>query len=44
VKKRLRAELEAYLKETGDPRVLGNDDVWESYPSTCSTATGPNGE
>ncbi len=27
----LKTELEAYLRETGDPRVLGNGDVWETY-------------
>ena len=32
VLKRLRGELEQYLKETKDPRVLGKGDVWESYP------------
>jgi uncharacterized sulfatase len=32
VQKRLRAELEQYLKETRDPRALGNGDVFESYP------------
>ncbi|HEX6068473.1 MAG TPA: sulfatase [Longimicrobiaceae bacterium] len=26
-----RERLEARLRETGDPRVLGNGDVWESY-------------
>jgi N-sulfoglucosamine sulfohydrolase len=30
--KALRAELEQYLRETGDPRMLGNGDIWESYP------------
>ncbi len=30
--KRLRAELEQYLKKTGDPRVLGHGDIFESYP------------
>jgi uncharacterized sulfatase len=29
---RLRERLLAYLKETGDPRVTGNGDVWETYP------------
>ena len=27
----LWGELEAYLKETGDPRVTGNGDIWEEY-------------
>lgn len=27
----LWGELEAYLKETGDPRVMGNGDIWEEY-------------
>jgi uncharacterized sulfatase len=30
--KRMRAELEEYLKKTGDPRILGNGDIFESYP------------
>jgi uncharacterized sulfatase len=30
--KRLRGELERYLKETKDPRALGKGEVWESYP------------
>jgi uncharacterized sulfatase len=28
----LALRMTAYLKETGDPRVLGNGDVWETYP------------
>ncbi len=28
----LRGELQAYLKDTGDPRLLGYGDIWESYP------------
>ena len=32
IKRKLAAEFEAYLKKTGDPRVLGNGDVFESYP------------
>jgi uncharacterized sulfatase len=32
VKQRLRGELEQYLKATQDPRVLGNGDVFETYP------------
>ena len=31
VRKKLGARLEAYLEETGDPRLRGNGDVWESY-------------
>lgn len=27
----LAAKLDAYLTETGDPRMTGNGDVWESY-------------
>jgi len=27
----LSAQLERYLKKTGDPRVNGNGDIWESY-------------
>ena len=29
---RLRERLMGYLKETADPRVTGNGDVWETYP------------
>jgi uncharacterized sulfatase len=29
---RLRERLLAYLEVTGDPRVTGNGDVWETYP------------
>jgi uncharacterized sulfatase len=29
---RLRERLDAYLKQTGDPRVTGHGDVWETYP------------
>lgn len=28
----LRMRLWNYLQETGDPRVTGNGDIWESYP------------
>ena len=31
IDKQLRAQLQAYLKKTGDPRVLGNGDIWETY-------------
>lgn len=31
-----RERLLGYLKETGDPRVLGNGDVWETYPRVSS--------
>lgn len=31
VRKKLGARLEAYLEETGDPRLRGNGDVWETY-------------
>lgn len=27
----LRGKLESYLRETGDPRVVGDGDIWESY-------------
>jgi uncharacterized sulfatase len=30
--KKMREELERELKATGDPRVTGNGDIWESYP------------
>ena len=29
--RRLAAQLEEYLRATGDPRVVGDGDVWESY-------------
>lgn len=32
VQQRLSNRLLTYLKETGDPRVTGNGDVWETYP------------
>lgn len=32
VKKELSDRLMTYLKETGDARVTGNGDVWETYP------------
>ena len=30
--RRLRAELEAWLRDTGDPRVAGDDDRWDRFP------------
>ena len=27
----LREKLESYLRQTGDPRIVGNGDIWESY-------------
>lgn len=36
IKNRLRAKLWNYLSETGDPRVHGNGDIWESYPRVSS--------
>ncbi|MEN9022419.1 MAG: sulfatase-like hydrolase/transferase [Verrucomicrobiaceae bacterium] len=32
----LRGQLSAYLKKTGDARILGNGDVWETYPRVSS--------
>ena len=32
----LRGQLSAYLKKTGDARILGNEDVWETYPRVSS--------
>jgi N-sulfoglucosamine sulfohydrolase len=29
---RLRAELDAWLRETGDPRMAGDDDRWDRFP------------
>ncbi len=31
-KARLRADLERWMRETGDPRALGDDDRWDRYP------------
>ena len=31
-RRRLAGRLDAYLRETGDPRVLDGGDVWETYP------------
>jgi uncharacterized sulfatase len=33
---KLRDQLFAYLKRTGDARVLGNGDIWETYPRVSS--------
>ena len=32
VQQQLAAQLHAYLRKTGDTRVTGHGDVWESYP------------
>jgi arylsulfatase A-like enzyme len=32
VQRRLRAELDAWLRETGDPRMAGDDDRWDRFP------------
>jgi uncharacterized sulfatase len=32
VKNDLAVQLTDYLKQTGDPRVSGNGDIWETYP------------
>ena len=31
-KKKLRAELELWMKETADPRATSDDDRWDKYP------------
>ena len=31
-RKKLRAELDRWMKDTGDPRALGEDDRWDRYP------------
>lgn len=36
VRQRLNNRLNEYLTETNDPRVVGNGDVWESYPRVSS--------
>ena len=33
IQKELRDNLKRYLKEQKDPRVMGNGDIFESYPS-----------
>lgn len=30
--RRLRGELDAWLRETGDPRMAGDDDRWDRFP------------
>ena len=32
VQRRLRAELDGWLRETGDPRMAGDDDRWDRFP------------
>jgi len=32
VQKQLRAQLERWMKETGDPRATNDDDHWDNYP------------
>ncbi len=32
VRKKLAAQLEGYLRETGDSRVIDGGEIWESYP------------
>jgi arylsulfatase A-like enzyme len=31
-RKKLRAELDAWMKDTADPRAVGEDDRWDRYP------------
>jgi N-sulfoglucosamine sulfohydrolase len=31
-KRRLRQQLDSWLRETGDPRATGNDDRWDRFP------------
>jgi uncharacterized sulfatase len=31
-KKELAQQMTDYLKKTGDPRVTGDGEIWESYP------------
>jgi hypothetical protein len=31
-KRRLRAELDRWMRETNDPRAAGDDDPWDRYP------------
>ena len=39
--KDLGRRLESYLRETGDPRVLGNGDIWETYTRYSPIRTFP---
>ena len=32
VQRRLRAELDAWLRETADPRMAADDDRWDRFP------------
>ena len=41
---KLRDQLFDYLKETGDARVLGNGDIWETYPRVSSLRWFPKPE
>jgi uncharacterized sulfatase len=36
VKEQLAKRLHNYLRETKDPRVTGNGDIWETYPRVSS--------
>ena len=41
VKNELAGQLMEYLKQTGDPRVTGNGDIWETYPRYSAIRTFP---
>ena len=36
--RRLRAQLDEWMKATGDPRAIHDDDHWDSYPYLGSAA------
>lgn len=44
IKSQLRSRLWNYLYETGDPRVKGNGDIWETYPRVSSMRWFPQPE
>ena len=41
--KRLRADLDRWLKETGDPRVTKDDDRWDRFPYWTTSEVDPRG-
>ena len=43
-RKRLRAQLDEWMKATGDPRAIHDDDHWDGYPYFGSAATSKKAE
>ena len=41
IRKQLAERLESYLRETGDPRVTGDGDIWETYERYSPIRTFP---